>query len=517
MRRTVLSVVVLAAVALAQTHRWAYRYSGVHGQNITDAADLLIETSNNTILAGSIGLNGNIYGTLLVELSAGGSEASVAFLDSVSPHAMCRGAGGRAFVAGERDADWDDSPGFSRTDATVVCVSVGGGELWRFDYDHPWVFSYEEFNHVAQAPNGNVVALGWCVTNGEATCYLLSGSNGSVIDAVYTFGPDSAHLLPAALCTGPSSEYYWAGEYIASPGNTDIMITRHEASGGVGWFGGYDGHGFDDHVEKMAVSPAGGLIVVGTTNTAPNNTSLWVMSLSTVTGNRQWTYEYSHSGMGDEAFDMTFDGAGNIYVTGSSIDPTTARDFLVLSLTSAGQERWVRRYVGPVASDDYGYAIDIDNDGNVVAMGNSKGSSWNWDFCAVILSPDGVQRGVYRFDAGSTEFMRLRAGFCGADGNAYMGGAGVESGGSGTQILVTSFNPAVGVEEPGQAPAPRRPQPATRARGVLQFEGSAGELFDASGRRVAALRPGANDVSRLASGAYILAEGGEHRQVLVVK
>ncbi|MEO0086303.1 MAG: hypothetical protein ABIK37_06710 [candidate division WOR-3 bacterium] len=516
MKKGVLTLAALVAVALCQTHRWAYRYNGVHGQNMNDAADLMVETSNNTILTGTFGKNGTLYGTLLVELSPAGNEASVEFIDSVAPYAMCRGTGGRVFVAGARDAEWDSKGGFSRTDATVVCATVGGGEIWRHNYDHPQSFTYENFSHVAQAPNGNVIALGWCQSVGELTCYLLNGANGAVIDAVYTYAPDSTNLIPAALCTGPSSEYYWAGEYIAGPSNCDFMITRHEASGAVSWFGGYDGHGFDDHVEKMVVSPAGGLIVVGTTNTALNSTSLWVLSLSTTTGNRQWAYEYSYSGMGDQAFDVTFDGAGNIFVTGASIDATTARDFLVLSLTSAGQERWVHRYVGPSGSDDYGYAIDIDNSGNVVAMGNSNNTSYNWDFCAVILSPDGARRGVYRFDDGSNEFMRLRSGFCGADGNVYMGGAGVEAGGSGSQILIESFDPAVGIAEERSAERHGAAQ-ATVARGVLRMGEAEGTLYDVNGGRVRQLRRGDNDIRGLAPGVYLLSAAGTTRRVVVAR
>ena len=52
----------------------------------------------------------------------------------------------------------------------------------------------------------------------------------------------------------------------------------------------------------------------------------------------------------------------------------------------------------------------------------------------------------------------------------------------------------------------RTAKPATVVRGVLRLADETGVLFDFSGRRVADLRRGANNVSGLAPGVYFVKE-----------
>jgi hypothetical protein len=61
------------------------------------------------------------------------------------------------------------------------------------------------------------------------------------------------------------------------------------------------------------------------------------------------------------------------------------------------------------------------------------------------------------------------------------------------------------VAEPGILPAIDRNHFLTLCRGALRLDGSAAAvLLDLSGREVATLRPGINDVRRLKSGVYFV-------------
>jgi hypothetical protein len=83
----------------------------------------------------------------------------------------------------------------------------------------------------------------------------------------------------------------------------------------------------------------------------------------------------------------------------------------------------------------------------------------------------------------------------------------------------------VGFRQVSEQPPARQALLPTVMRGVLNLEvgsrqntGSRGELLDAAGRRVAELRAGANDVSRLAPGVYFVRQGPSaavHRVVFV--
>lgn len=499
MKRFVVIVLAVAGIAAAQSHRWAYRYNGPHGTGSNTDVHAMCETSDGVLLCGT-GLNGTNQGALLVEVASNGSESWVGFLDSVLPYAMCRAQGGGAIVAGARLArnlDWYN-------DATIVGVTVGAGEAWRYDFDYSSPYSSEEVDYVTQAPGGNIYALGYA---NNSLCFWALNSSGGLLDREELQGPDSVNLLPAAICCSPSNDVYFAGTYLHN-GYFNILVAKYVPGGG-GWVTLFDGYGLDNSVAQMTVNPAGGVIVVGLTHSDNQTTKLMALNLSELNGDVVWSRAYSYAGLTDQARAVACDPQGNVYITGGSADSTTGTGFLVLSLTNTDSLRWVDRYSGPNASDDYGMAIDFDHDGNVIAMGNSKSSSYNWDFCAVSLTPSGTRRWAHRYDAGDNEWVNC--GLVAGDSNVYIGGTGIVTGYQ-TQMLLESVDPATGIAE---AP-PARPKlellssPVVR-NGVMRFELSAPArlaVYDASGaRRMSWSSSGGletRDVSGLAAGTYVL-------------
>lgn len=510
MKKSVFVLVALAALAAGQTHRWAYRYNGPHG-DIGDMVNYMHETSGGSILLGGRGIDNGLSCALLVEVSPAGAETWVGVLDSVIPWAMCRAQGGRAIVAGERLATWDGDGNPWNNDATIVCVTVGSGEAWRYSFDYSTPSSNEDVLRVIQAQSGNVYAIG--TVNNSLCFWALDGSNGDLLDRVEMTGPGGASLLAGDICCSPGGEVYFSGQYLDGS-NFNVLVQKYEP-GGTGWATIYDGHGFDDYAPRIAVSPAGGVIVAGYTKVDNSTSNLLVVNLSPLTGNREWTYEYSFAGLGDLARDLAFDDAGNIYVTGGSTSQTTGPDFVVLSLTNGGQERWVDRYAGPTFSDDYGMAIDVGGDGNIYAFGNSKGTGYNWDFCAVSLTPTGERRWVHRYDAGDDEFVNPQCGLYAADGNIYIGGSG-DGGVGGVQMLLESVNPAAGIADQGRTVARRVPG-ATIVRGTLRLGSGPAALFAADGSKVRDLAAGENDLGDVAPGAYVVRTGTEARPLRLVR
>jgi hypothetical protein len=84
-------------------------------------------------------------------------------------------------------------------------------------------------------------------------------------------------------------------------------------------------------------------------------------------------------------------------------------------------------------------------------------------------------------------------------------------------MAVLSLDPALGVEEGGRPAASVSRPTATITYGVLRLAEATGVLFDVNGSKVAELCKGANDVSRLAPGAYVLRTRGATARVVVVK
>lgn len=82
----------------------------------------------------------------------------------------------------------------------------------------------------------------------------------------------------------------------------------------------------------------------------------------------QWVARYDKGGT-DQLYDMTVDAAGNVYVTGASVQVPFTADYLTIKYNSSGVKQWEKSYNGIADSDDRAYAIAVDTSGNVYITG----------------------------------------------------------------------------------------------------------------------------------------------------
>jgi hypothetical protein len=92
-------------------------------------------------------------------------------------------------------------------------------------------------------------------------------------------------------------------------------------------------------------------------------------------GDTAWTRTYNGTANStDKAFGIVSDAAGNIYITGTAAISGMGSELILLKYSSSGVLLWVRIYGETRANlDDMGYAIGIDNQGNIYVTGFSTG------------------------------------------------------------------------------------------------------------------------------------------------
>lgn len=182
-------------------------------------------------------------------------------------------------------------------------------------------------------------------------------------------------LLLSFLATAPAmlsaQTFDWANAYIGG-GQTVGQTVTTDPSGNVLAAGVFtDVTDFDAGPGTVSLTPAGDNDVYITKTDASGNL-LWARSVG--------------SGGYDNAYGITTDAAGNVYVTGifhfqADFDPGAAEfnvlsnggaDVYILKLTPAGAFSWVKTFGG--ANDDYAFGIALDGAGNIHTTGYFMGA-----------------------------------------------------------------------------------------------------------------------------------------------
>jgi hypothetical protein len=159
--------------------------------------------------------------------------------------------------------------------------------------------------------------------------------------------------------------------YTFNQHNSIFVTISYESSGPFRWeYALEEGVGFSKfagvtsmiadeygNVCLTGISRAGGISPYGTVKLNSGGAPVWI---------RQYG---KNNGVYQEAFAnaIGFDGNGNVTVTGES--PGAGNDIATVQYSSEGQEKWVRRYDGPVHGDDGALALAVGPQGEVYVAG----------------------------------------------------------------------------------------------------------------------------------------------------
>jgi hypothetical protein len=105
----------------------------------------------------------------------------------------------------------------------------------------------------------------------------------------------------------------------------------------------------------------------------------------------QWIHQYPGFGSSG-AYDIALDNSGNVYVTGWGAFPDRSRDCLTMKYSSVGDTIWVRYYDGGANFYDDGYALALNDAGDVYVTGRSITSGSDYDIVTIKYNSAGVQQ-----------------------------------------------------------------------------------------------------------------------------
>jgi uncharacterized delta-60 repeat protein len=218
-----------------------------------------------------------------------------------------------------------------------------------------------------------------------------------------------------------------------------IVISFLSISLQAQWVSRYNGPGNSiDEAFAVTSDASGNVYVTGSSTGSGSNLDYATVKYNS-SGQELWVARYNGPGnFLDVGNAIAVDGSGNVYVTGISTGSTSFSDYATVKYNSAGQEQWAARYNGPVNGTDEAFSVAVDASGNVYVTGQSLSGS-NYDYATIKYNSSGVQQWAARYNGPQNSIDNAAVVRVDGSGNVFVTGSSTGSG-SGLDFATVKYN-----------------------------------------------------------------------------
>jgi hypothetical protein len=247
----------------------------------------------------------------------------------------------------------------------------------RNENDGGWVLAIDD--------SGNIYVTGYAKNinayNDYATIKYYQNGDTAWVRTYSTSG--SYHDNPYAIAVDGSGNSYVTGTSRGIVTNGDYTTIKYNPTGDSLWVRSYNGTGDTADVAlAIAVDDSGYVYVTGWSfgnNSGKDYTTIKYYN----NGDTVWVRRYDDSGNSDdEARAIAIDDSFNVYVSGYSYSGTS-RDYTTIKYYPNGEIAWVRRYDGPVNSNDEASAMVVDDSNYIYVTGGGIGNETFNDYVTI--------------------------------------------------------------------------------------------------------------------------------------
>jgi uncharacterized delta-60 repeat protein len=151
--------------------------------------------------------------------------------------------------------------------------------------------------------------------------------------------------------------------------------------------------------------------------------SILVYISQTFSTGQEWVARYNGgANNADWGYAVALDQAGNVIVTGYSTGSTTGKDCLTIKYNPAGAVIWTASFNGPVNGGDYSYAVVLDASDNVYITGRADYGAPLADIVTIKYNSNGVQQWLARYSGTANGVDEGKVIQVDASGNVYVSG-----------------------------------------------------------------------------------------------
>jgi hypothetical protein len=178
------------------------------------------------------------------------------------------------------------------------------------------------------------------------------------------------------IITDNNDNTYVTGSTKNSLGTYDVFIAKYNTSGTQVWIKQF-GTSSDEEAYKITADSSGNIYVTGYTNgSLPGFTNLGgsdaFVAKYNSSGTQLWLKQFGFSS-NDNAKGISTDNSGNVYITGytDGIVPNSS-DAFIAKYNTSGTQLWLKEFGS--SGSDYGKGVSTDSSGNAYVVGYTNGS-----------------------------------------------------------------------------------------------------------------------------------------------
>jgi len=335
---------------------WNSTWDSTHGGS---ANGVTVDANGNSYIAGSNNFGAFLEkfsssGTLLWNKTWGSSE------DGGTGVAVDRN--GNVFLAGDT---WSlGTGGYDK--AFLAKYTAGGTMLWN----RTWGGSKMSAAHgIAATKNGEAYIVGSTNSFGAGgfDAFIVKYSASGMQLWNRTWG-GSGNDYGEGIAVDRSGEFYICGyTYSFGASNGLAFIAKYSAGGALLWNRTWGNKANSVGANGIAVDAGGNAFITGYTG-SPDPAYIAKFSAS---GNLLWNTTWTNGGFDENGYAVAVDSRGNSYVTGYEDNAGSIKEEVILYKYSPSGTLFWNLTWGYNNSDEEGYGIALDKDGNIFMVGSS--------------------------------------------------------------------------------------------------------------------------------------------------
>lgn len=327
------------------TQQWATLYNG-SGNGYDEAYSLAIDTSGNTYVTGSATVSGQGANFATIKYNSAGVQQWVTLyngpgnsIDAATQIKLDNNF--NVYVSGHSYGSGTD------LDIATIKYNNAGGQQWVSRFDGALnFFDVPEALHVDASNNVYVAGATYGGLATENDFVTIKINSTGVQQWAKTFdGTQNEEDKAFDILTDQNQDVYVTGRSMSSGGSAEDMVTiKYNSLGNILWQDTYDGpsNGYDD-AQQMRLGTSGALYVTGYSAGNGTNNDYLTLKYDTSNGGINWEARFDGpASNSDQAFAMEIDAAESIYVTGTSTDPASFKDYSTIKWcqleTNAGND-----------------------------------------------------------------------------------------------------------------------------------------------------------------------------------